>query len=294
MSAPSRRAAFLLLALVATGCATLGGGGGSASRDADRRDWIELFDGKTLNGWIPKFAKSEPGVNFANTFTVDSGMIKARYDGYGPSYDSRFGHLYYEKPFSHYLVSLDYRFVGELAPGAPAYTIRNSGIMVHSQDPRTMPRDQNFPISIEMQFYAGLDDGRPRPTGNMCSPGTALDYQGKPDNRHCINSSSKTYALGEWVRAEALVLGDSIVKHIINGDTVLVYTKPRMARGVVTGHDPAHLVEGQPLTSGYIALQAEGHPIDFKNIRLLNLEGCADPTSKRYKSYVVKPNPAAC
>ncbi len=253
-----------------------------------------MFDGKTLRGWTPKIAKHDVGDNYANTFRVVDGTIQARYDGYGGSYNAQFGHLYYDRPYSYYLVSAEYRFVGDLYPGAPSYTLRNSGIMIHSQDPRTMPRDQNFPISIENQLLGGLSDGKPRTTGNMCSPGTMVDFNGKPDTRHCINSTSKTYDGDQWVLAETLVLGDSIVKQIINHDTVLVYTHPRQAAGVVTGFDPAQLTEGKLLSSGFIALQAEGHPVDFRNVRLLDLEGCMDPKAANYKRYYVKSNPAAC
>jgi hypothetical protein len=290
--------AVALAAVVFAGCATggaaSGAGASSASRDPDAKEWIELFNGKNLDGWIAKIAKHEVGENYANTFRVADGVLQARYDGYGGNYNVQFGHLYYERPYSYYLVSTDYRFVGELYPGAPSYTLRNSGIMIHSQDPRTMPRDQNFPISVENQLLGGLGDGRPRTTGNMCSPGTNVEFNGKLDNRHCINSSSKTYDGDQWVHSETLVLGDSIVKHIINGDTVLTYTHPRNAAGVVTGFDPAQLVEGRLMSSGYIALQAEGHPVDFKNVRLLNLEGCTDPKARNYKRYYVKSNPAAC
>lgn len=284
----------LVLAGVVAACATTGAGSATASRDPDAKEWIELFNGRNLDGWISKFAKHEVGVNYANTFRVRDGIIEAKYDGYGGDYNVQFGHLYYEKPYSYYLLSMEYRFVGELYPKAPSYTIRNSGVMVHSQDPRTMPKDQNFPISVEMQFLGGLSDGKPRTTGNMCSPGTAVEFNGKFDPRHCINSTSKTYDGDQWVRAEALVLGDSIVKQMINGDTVLVYTKPQHAAGVVTGFDPAQLRAGQTTSSGFIALQAEGHPVDFRNVRLLNLEGCMDPRASNYKRYYIKSNPAAC
>ena len=282
----------MILTMIVASCATLKGS--SASNDPDAKEWIDLFNGKNLDGWIAKFAKHDVGDNYANTFRVADGVILARYDGYGGAYNNQFGHLYYEKPFSYYLLSMEYRFTGELYPGAPSYTLRNSGVMIHSQDPRTMPKDQNFPISIEMQFLGGLGNGQARTTGNMCSPGTAVVFNGVFDRRHCINSTSKTYDGDQWVRAEALVLGDSIVKQIINGDTVLVYTKPRITPGVVTGFDSAQLVDGKPSNTGYIALQAEGHPIDFRNVRLLNLEGCMDPKAKNYKRYYVKSNPAAC
>ncbi|AHG93163.1 protein of unknown function DUF1080 (plasmid) [Gemmatirosa kalamazoonensis] len=285
----------LLALLVTTACAS-GRAGGPASRpnDPDARAWIDLFDGRSLAGWTPKIAKHDVGENFAETFRVRDGVIQARYDGYGGSYGNQFGHLYYDRPFSYYLLSLEYRFLGDLYPGAPSYTLRNSGVMIHSQDPRTMPRDQNFPISVEVQFLGGLGDGKARPTGNMCSPGTAVVFNGRLDPRHCINSTSKTIHGDAWVRTEVLVLGDSIVKTMIDGDTVLVYEKPQMAAGVVTGFDPKMLVPGKLLTGGFIALQAEGHPVDFRNVRVLNLEGCTDRRATNYKSYYVHSNPSAC
>ncbi len=286
--------ASLLASVGASGCAAARQAPAASRQDPNAREWLPLFNGQNLDGWIVKIAKHPVGVNHARTFRVQGGVIEARYDEYPGDYDAQFGHLYHARPYSHYIVSLEYRLVGQLHRGAPSYTLRNSGIMVHSQDPRTMPPDQNFPISIEMQFLGGLGDGRPRPTGNMCSPGTMVDFAGKPDPRHCINSTSRTFDGEQWVRAEAVVLGDSIVKHVVNGDTVLTYTRPRMAAGVVTGFDPAQLVEGKLLGSGFIALQAEGHPIDFRDVRLLNLEGCTDPRARNYKSYHVESDSTAC
>jgi hypothetical protein len=74
------------------------------------------------------------------------------------------------------------------------------------------------------------------------------------------------------VKAELIVLGDSLITHIINGDTVLQYSKPSMGGGVVEGYDKSIWQPGKPLTSGFIALQAEGQPIDFRNIELRNLK----------------------
>ena len=131
-----------------------------------------------------------------------------------------------------------------------------------------MLKEQNWPISVEMQFLAALGDGKPRPTGNMCSPGTEIVYNGELYKDHCLNSTSPTLDKDEWVKAELIVLGDSLITHIINGDTVLQYTKPTMGGGVVNGYDSAIWQPGKALTSGYIALQSEGQPIDFRNIEL--------------------------
>lgn len=232
--------------------------------------WISLFNGKDIKDWFVKIQHHNVGENFGNTFRVEDGIIKVRYDKYG-DFNDQFGHLYYKTPYSYYHLKLEYRFTGNHQKGAPDYTLRNSGVMFHSQDPRTMPKEQDWPISVEMQFLGGLDDGKPRPTGNMCSPGTKVVYNGKLDSRHCISSNSKTYHGDQWVKAELIVLGDSLITHIINGDTVMQYSKPQIGGDVVNRYDPAIKKDGQLLRSGFIALQSEGQPVDFRNIKLKDL-----------------------
>ncbi len=236
-----------------------------------QEQWVALFNGKDINDWFIKIHHHEIDDNFGNTFRVKDSIIQVRYDQYG-DFNEQFGHLYYKIPFSYYHLKFEYRFVGEWCKTAPSYTILNSGVMYHSQDPRTMPKEQDWPISIEMQLLAGLGDGQPRPTGNMCSPGTHVVYQGKLDTRHCINSSSKTYGKDEWIQGELIVLGDSLITHIINGDTVLQYSKPQIGGPVVNGFDPKQKQDGKLLSKGYIALQSEGQPVDFRNIKILNLK----------------------
>jgi hypothetical protein len=246
------------------------GGCEAQKKSAQNEKWISLFNGKDINDWMVKIHHHAINVNFGNTFRVEDGTIKVRYDQYG-NFNDQFGHLYYKTPFSWFHLELEYRFVGELQKGAPSYTLRNSGIMFHSQDPRTMPVEQDWPISVEMQFLGGLGDGKSRTTGNMCSPGTDIEINGKIASSHCVNSSSKTYDGDQWVKAELIVLGDSLVTHIINGDTVLRYSKPQIGGGVVNRYDPAIKQDGKLLSSGYVALQSEGQPIDFRNIRLKDL-----------------------
>ena len=282
----------LLGGLLMSGC---GGDTGRAkeANDPDEQAWVALFDGETLDGWTAKLQHHQVGDNYMTTFRAEDGVIKVRYDGYS-DFGDRFGHLYYDTPFSHYRLALEYRFVGEFMPDAPEYARLNSGLMFHSQDPRTMPVGQDWPISVEFQFLAEEEKGQPRPTGNMCSPGTAVVYQGQLDERHCIESSSGTYPKGRWVSAELVVLGDSVVRHVIEGAQVMEYTHPQIAGGVASGYDPAQKKDGKLLDEGFIALQAEGQEIDFRNIRLLNLKGCLDPEALNYKRYYVASDPATC
>ena len=235
-----------------------------------KKKWVKLFNGKDINNWTVKIHHHEVGDNYGNTFRVEDGVIKVRYDQY-EQFQERYGHLYFNTPYSYYRLRFEYRFTGIWRKDAPSYTERNSGVMFHSQDPRTMLKEQDWPISVEMQLLAGLDDGKPRTTGNMCSPGTDVEYQGKIDPRHCINSTSKTYRGEQWIKAELIVRGDSLVTQMINGKVVLEYSKPQIGGGVANRYDPAIKVDGKLLKSGFIALQSEGQEIDFRKIELLDM-----------------------
>ena len=255
-------------------------------------DWIQLFNGKDLTDWTIKFAKHDLGENFNDTFRAEDGLLKVRYDKW-PAFNGEFGHIFYRQAFAYYLVAAEYRFVGNQVTGGPEWARRNNGLMLHSPAPRTMLKDQNFPISLEVQLLGGLGAG-PRTTANLCTPGTNVVYNGKLHTQHCTNSTSQTYDGDQWVRVEVLVHGDELMRHIINGQTVLEYTKPQIGDGGVSPVDPAVKVDGRPLTSGYIALQAETAEIDFRKVELVNLEGCTDKRASTFKPYIVKSNPAMC
>jgi hypothetical protein len=289
---PVRFALLVCLLVLPGGCAS-DGDRAKEAEDPGEEDWFDLFDGETLDDWTAKLKGHEVGDNYASTFRPEDGLIEVRYDGYD-TFGDRFGHLYYDRPFSHYRLTFEYRFVGETMPDAPDYARLNSGVMFHSQDPRTMPVEQDWPISVEFQLLAEDVPGESRPTGNMCSPGTEVVYEGRLDERHCIESSADTYPKDRWVSAELVVLGDSLVRHVIEGGQVMEYTHPQIGGGVVSGYDPAQKQDGKLLAEGFIALQAEGQEIDFRNVRLLNLKGCMDPEARNYKRYYVASDPATC
>ena len=239
----------------------------AAGKPAQEGEWIQLFNGRDIKDWIVKLNHHALNENYGNTFRVEDGLLKVRYDQYG-EFGDRFGHLFYKQPFSHYRLAVEYRFVGNLQRGAPDYAVLNSGVMLHSQDPKTILLDQNWPISIEFQFLAGLPDGKPRATGCVCTPGTHVVYNGKLTEAHIIQSSADTYPPGEWVRAEAIVHGNESIVHIVNGRKVLEYTHPQVGGGVASGYDPAMFQEGRALSEGFIALQSEGQPVDFRKVEI--------------------------
>jgi hypothetical protein len=265
---------------------------GMAQNDPSKKEWMQLFNGKDLEGWDVKIAGYDLNDNFGKTFRVENGVMKTAYDQYG-QYKNRFGHIFYHQKFSHYIVAAEYRFVGEQTPGAPDWAFRNSGIMVHSQSARSMKKDQDFPICIEVQLLGGKETGE-RSTANLCTPGTNVEMNGKLITQHCVNSTSKTYRGDQWVRVEVEVLGDAEIRHIVEGQTVLSYQKPQIGGGNVANYDPEVKKDGMLLKEGYISLQSESHPIEFRKVELLNLVGCTDPKASNYKTYYVKSDNSQC
>jgi len=266
--------------------------GAFAQNASDKKEWKQLFNGKDLQGWDVKIAGHELNDNYAKTFRVDHGVLKAAYDQYD-RFGNKFGHLFYREKYSHYIIGVEYRFVGNQTAGGPDWAFRNSGIMIHSQSAKSMLKDQDFPISIEVQLLGGKGSGD-RPTANLCTPGTHVEMGGKLITEHCIQSTSKTYHGEQWVRVEAVVLGNRQIKHVVEGKTVLEYSKPQIGGGVVNNFDPSVKQDGKPLTEGYIALQGESHPVEFRKVELLNLTGCMDPESRNYKSYYVDADQSKC
>jgi hypothetical protein len=265
---------------------------GDGPPDAQQQEWVQLFNGQNLEGWTPKVTGYSPGQNPNNTFRVENGMLTVRYDGYD-SFDDQFGHLVSDTSFSHYVVAAEYRFLDEQAPGGPGWATENNGLMLHSQPAETMTRNQDFPISIEVQLLgsAGQEE---RPTANLCTPGTHVRMADTLTTTHCINSNSDTYPGNEWVRVEARVLGDSLVQHRVNGTKVLEYTDLQIGGGMVANPDSSIKKDGTALSSGHIAIQGESHPTQFRTIEVLNLRGCTDPEASNYKDYYVASAPSRC
>lgn len=248
----------------------------AADQDAASKDgWIQLFNGKDLKDWRVKIRHHDLNDNFGNTFRVEDGLLKVRYDAYGESFNERFGHIHYKTPYSNYRFRVEYRFVGEQCQGGPGWATRNSGVMIHGEDPALMGKDQNFPVSIEVQLLGGNGTDL-RTTSNLCTPGTNVVMNDELITDHCIGSKSKTYHGQQWVTAEIEVRGNKMIKHILDGEVVLEYHQPQLDdRKNNNVSEPGHVPElianngnSKLLTGGYISLQSESHPIDFRKVEI--------------------------
>lgn len=249
---------FLTLLLSLSGCFTSKKGIGK---------WESIFNGKDLTGWTPKFTEHDLGVNYKNTFQVRDGKLVVSYDEY-KSFDDKFGHLFYHEKLAHYKLRLEYRFVGTQVADAPDWAFKNSGVKFHAPDPVLIPKDQRLLVAVEAQLLGG-DGTNPRPTGNVCTAGTHIEMNGVLITEHCTNSSSETYHDDQWVHLEIEVRGNEKVIHKVNGKTVLEYEKPQLDKGDAFAQEL--LNQGMPLmlSEGYIALQAESHPVEFRKIKLM-------------------------
>jgi hypothetical protein len=240
------------------------------AQDPAKGEWIQLFNGKNLDGWTPKIRYQKLGDNHANTFRVEDGLLKVGYDGYD-EFNQQFGHLFYKDDFSHYRLRAEYRFVGDQCKGGPGWAFRNSGLMIHGERPETMAKDQDFPVSIEVQLLGG-DGKKKRPTSNLCTPGTNVVMDGKLVTRHCNSSTSKTYHGDQWVTAEVEVHGNGVIKHIIDGKTVLEYSKSQLDPRDPHAKELSEKSGTLMLSGGSISLQSESHAVQFRKVELLVLE----------------------
>ena len=238
----------------------------SEKNDENKENWVRIFNGVDLENWNVKITGHPLGENWNNTFKVVDSAIRVDYAGY-TTFDNSFGHMFYKTPYSNYRFKMSYRFLGDQVEGGENWATRNSGVMIHCQSPESMELDQNFPVCIEVQLLGGITENEPRSTGNLCTPGTHVSINDELVTAHCIDSSSDTYYGEQWVNLEIEVRNDSVIRHYINGKQVMEYEHP------VYGGEYNTLtnLDGKALKTGFISLQSESHPVEFKNIMLLEL-----------------------
>lgn len=233
-----------------------------------KNKWVTIFNGKNLDGWTMKIAGQPLGENYGNTFRVENEILSIRYDNdVYKNFNNQFGALYYNKKLTNYRLRMEYRFVGETATGAPSWGFRDSGVQYHSQSPESLGISQQFPICLEYNLHGG-NGKEERPTGELCANGTIVQIDGKPNLSFCnLPKVQRTFHGDQWVTLEIDVNGSKIA-HFVNGEEILRFEDPR--------YNPANEIakkmivnSNDRVTSGYISLQSNSHPIDFRKIELM-------------------------
>ena len=235
--------------------------------DAPGGKWLSLFNGKDLSDWTVKIAGHDVNDNYRDTFRVEDGLLKVSYKQYD-QFGGRFGSLFSKKKLSRYWLRAEYRFTGDEVAGAPSWAFKNSGLQLHSQAPETMRKEQEFPVSVEFDIVGGHFIGS-RPTGDVCQNGTLVKIDGAPLSGQCSKLSGITIRNEQWVTAVAEVLGSTRVRQIVDGALVVEYTdlaldpKNADARKLIAPDGNA------AWGAGYVSIQSNGHPIEFRRIEVL-------------------------
>ncbi|CAN5343995.1 DUF1080 domain-containing protein [soil metagenome] len=240
---------------------------GKISKIDDSKKWTSLFNGMDLRHWIPKIAGYPVGENFGNTFRVEDGILSTRYNQYD-SFRQRFGSLFYDHKFRNFRLKVEYRFVGDTAPGAPSWGFRDGGIQYMCQSPSSMKADQPFPVCLEYNLLGG-DGKNERPTGEICCSGMYVQINGERNNSYCNSPFvKKTFSGDQWVTAEIEVKNGTI-RHFVNGEEILVFENPRYD---TSNLNVKHLeLKADVSSGGFISLQSNSHPMDFRKIEILEL-----------------------
>lgn len=262
---PFRFGVAALVVGVGAGCA-------AAPEAPEGGGWAPLFDGRSLDGWTPKIRGHAPGDNYRNTFRAENGAIRVSYEDYD-TFGERFGHLFYKTPFEAYRLRLEYRFYAPPPADTPGWARYNSGVMIHSQPPESMAEGDAFPVSVEAQLI-GPGSAAAVTNGNVCTPGTHIVMGGRLVTQHCINSAFPAPPNGEWHAFEIEVSPQGVITHRVNGEVVMTYSGVQLDPdgGMANSRPLVEAVGGRlELGGGYISLQSEGSPIEFRNIEILEL-----------------------
>ena len=237
-----------------------------SSSQNNNQKWVSLFNGNNLDHWIPKIAGYKLGENFGHTFRVENGILSTRYNQYD-SFNKRFGALYYDKKFTNYRLRVEYRFVGNTAPGGPSWGYRDGGIQYHCQPPATLSLDQPFPICLEYNLLGGNGKDE-RATGEICASGMYVEIDGKRNTSYCTPPVVKrTFSGDQWVTAEIDVRNGKIT-HFVNGEQIIQFQNPMydsanaLVKIFITNGD-------ETVKDGYISLQSNSHPMDFRKIEIM-------------------------
>ncbi|WP_396591951.1 DUF1080 domain-containing protein [Allomuricauda sp. R78024] len=202
---------------------------------------VSLFNGQDLSGWHVDVPEMDTIPNTINPFIIRTGMLV--------SLGTPRGHLITDDVYKDYRLEVEYRFAGE--PG-------NCGVLVHASTPRALYK--MFPKSLEVQmqhedagdFWVIVEDIE---VDNMVERRGPKEEWGITEGkkRRIINlTDGSEKPLGEWNTMIIECLKDEI-KVWVNGDLV--------------NHG-----FNATVTSGQIAIQAEGSEVEFRKIDISSID----------------------
>lgn len=214
---------------------------------------VELFNGRDLSGWTTVVKAGE--TPDAGTWSAAGGVIRCT--------GKPAGYIRTEASYKNYRLTLEWRWTGPDLPadsqGRPR--MRNSGVLVHASGP-----DIVWPRSVEAQLMQ-TNAGDLYDIGNVgfaellavrekavaaAGADTEAVKRAQGQRRVPRNGASSEKPVGEWNTYEITCAGDAVTLRV---------------NGVEQNH-----ATKLGATEGHIALQAEGAPIEFRNVQLTPLK----------------------
>ena len=193
---------------------------------------------------------------------------------------------------------------GEPMAGIPSWARLNSGVMVHSQSPLSMARDQEWPVSLEFQFLC-QDSGGGRQTGNACTPGTHIELDGARTTAHgrarFAEATQRIYGAPprDWDGLWTLVIVPPMLKTLRDGmrDELLWLGFGQITPGVFA--HPTH--EESVIRTRLEELQSSGQLIvmqgsllsDAASASLVSMGWDLGDLARRYKRFIDMFSPVA-
>lgn len=244
------------------GGAAAGGAGGAQAQDG----WIDLFNGVDFDGWVAHDGGrgDQNSLPIDQVFQVEDGEIHV-YKGAPNGSAQVFGNLRNETVLSgNYVLHVEYRW-GENKFAPRENSDRDAGILYHITGSDVT---KVFPDSLEMQI-GDSQVGGDYMTGDLWVLGVPTVAEVMVDGEltkvgdvggDSVPHYSSVHAEnphGEWNECEITV----------NGADMSVY----MLNGVEVNRVYNFTYNGQPLSEGYVSVQAEWAEVFYRNIRYRQL-----------------------
>jgi len=230
---------IVMVALVLAGCSK------KQSSQTTTKDFVPLFDGKTLNGWI--IPEGDNG-----HWKVVDGVID--YDGKSEAKGDK--NLWTEKEYKDFILKVDWRFSGPPHP-QPVPLVLPDGSDAKNPDGTTKmvtiayPGDSGIYLRGSSKSQVNIWNW---PIGSGEVYGYRKDPNMPPEVRKAVTPKMRAdNPIGQWNTFVITMKGDRLTV-VLNGKKVI---------------DNAQL-PGVP-EKGRIALQHHGDPIQFRNIYIKEL-----------------------
>lgn len=243
---------FMKLSIAALSLAAV-----SCSGGAKDEGWVDIFDGKTFNGWRGYNRTDMPA-----KWTIEDGAIKFNGTGAGEAQSSDGGDIIFDQKFKNFELEFEWK----VAKGS------NSGVFYLAQE---VPGE---PIYISAPEFQVLDNEN-HPDAKLGVDGNRMSAS-LYDMIPAVPQNSKPF--GEWNKSKIMVYKGTVV-HSQNGKNVVEYHlwTPQWKEMLDNSKFSKEkwpvaydlLINcGGDAKEGYIGFQDHGDDVWFKNIRVKVLE----------------------